>query len=134
VPVNRLRAEPYSFTYSSGLRQPERLIVRDLTTWRAVWAAIWRNITPVPEPPVVDFAREMIVVAALGERQSGGFGIFIESARVTSNGLAVGIRTVAPGPRCNTFGASTQPVDIARLSRIDGVVRFTDVAVVADCQ
>jgi hypothetical protein len=134
VPVNRLRAEPYSFADNSGMRESERLVVRDETTWRTVWAAIWRNSTTVPEVPSIDFAREMLVVAALGQRGTGGFGILVESARMTNDGLAVRIRTFAPGARCVTTQALTQPVDVARLPRSDGAVRFRDVAVVVDCK
>lgn len=126
VPLVRLRAEPYSFAFYSGLVEPRRLVVRDRAAWAEVWAAIWRRHSPLPALPEVDFAREMLVVAALGERPTGGYGILVDSAAATAEGLAVRIRTISPAPGCGVTLALTQPVDIARLPRHDGVVLFHD--------
>ena len=134
VPVTRLRAEPYSFTYYSGLKAAERLVIRDEATWQTTWAAIWRNTTPGPALPAIDFEREMLVVAALGERSTGGFSIVVESASATGTALTVRIHSTAPGSSCLTTQAQTQPVDIARLPRIQGPVSFLDDASVVDCR
>jgi predicted small secreted protein len=134
VAVTRLRAEPYSFTFSSGLRTPQRTVVRDEAAWRAAWAAMWQGYSPQPALPPVDFAREVVVVAALGERMTGGYQIFVDSATTTAGGgVVVHVRTEAPGPRCGTTQALTQPVDLARLPRPAGEVTFQDRAVVTDC-
>jgi hypothetical protein len=134
VPVTRLRPEPFSFTYNSGLRTAERLVIRDEATWQATWAAISGNITPAPPRPAIDFEREMLVVAALGERSTGGYSIIIESASATGEALTVRIHSTAPGSTCVTTQAFTQPVDVARLPRMAGPVSFVDDASVADCR
>lgn len=129
VPVVRLRTEPCpqcSFEYYSGLTEAQRLVVRDRAAWTEVWAAIWRRHSPLPALPEVDFARDMLVVAALGERPSGGYGILVDSAAATPEGLVVLIRTISPEPSCAVTLALTQPVDIARLPRHDGAVLFSD--------
>ncbi|HVE78445.1 MAG TPA: protease complex subunit PrcB family protein [Gemmatimonadaceae bacterium] len=133
LPVTRLRAEPYSFTYNSGLRQPARFVIRDEVEWRAAWDAVHGSLSPKPELPAVDFAREMVVVAALGERSSGGYGILVDSARAAGTGALVYLRTIAPGTRCGTTGALTQPVDLARLPRREGGVEFRERAEVTRC-
>jgi hypothetical protein len=76
----------------------------------------------------------MIVVAALGERPTGGFDIVVESATASGDALTVRIRTIAPGPSCITTDVLTQPVDVARLPRTADVVRFVDDASVVDCR
>jgi hypothetical protein len=76
----------------------------------------------------------MVVVAALGQRNSGGYTIRVDSALTTIDGLTVWITTTDPGSHCLTTAALTQPVDIASLPRIDGAVRFVDVHSVVDCQ
>ena len=134
VAVTRLRGEPYPLTHYSGLTTAQRLVVRDEAAWRDAWAAIWRDATPAPPLPSIDFAREMVVVAALGERNSGGYGILIDSAAASGGGLRVFVRTTSPGPRCFVTGALTQPVDAARLPRVDGPVEFVERAEVTDCR
>jgi hypothetical protein len=133
VRVVRLRPEPYSLTYFSGLDEPQRTVVRDELAWRAAWAAIWRRHSPEPPLPHVDFKREMLVIAALGSRPTTGYGILVDSAFAEGEGLLVQIRTVAPGARCGTGQALTQPVDVARVTRTEGAVRFRDQPQVHDC-
>ena len=134
VPVVRLRAEPYSLTYLSGLDEPRRTVVRDEPAWREAWSGIWRRHSPEPPLPQVDFAREMLVVAALGTRPTTGYSILIDSAFADGEGLLVQVRTIAPGPRCGTGQALTQPVDVARVPRTEGAVRFRDRPEVHDCR
>jgi hypothetical protein len=133
VPVLRLSSGPRSFTYYSGLIEPQRLVVRDQVTWAEAWAAIWRGHSPTPELPTVDFAREMLVIVALGERPTGGYTILVDSAATTTEGLTVWIRIMAPGSGCGVTTALSQPVDVARLPRSDGAVRFIDGAEVQAC-
>lgn len=133
VPITRFRAEPYPLTLSSGLVEPARAVVRDDALWRATWTAIWSNHWPEPALPAVDFAREMVVVAALGERASGGYAILVDSATVAGGALLVHLRTLSPGPRCYVTAALTQAVDAVRLPRHDGPVAFRERAEVVDC-
>jgi hypothetical protein len=54
----------------SGFPDLTRLVVRDSAMWRAVWARLVapdvRRPPPAAEPPPVDFARELVIVAAQG--------------------------------------------------------------------
>ena len=133
VPVVRLRAEPHSFTFYSGLTDRQRLVVRDAVTWTQVWDRIWHGRSPVPELPQIDFAGEMVVVAALGQRPTGGYDILVDSAEANQEGLTVRVRTISPGRTCMVTQALTQPVDIARLPRTEGAVRFEDRAEARVC-
>lgn len=133
VAVTRLRGEPYSFAYYSGVTQPERLVIRDEAAWQAAWATIWPAFAPIPAAPGVDFSKEMIVLVALGGRSTGGYSILVDSAMTTSTGLTVWIGTSSPGATCITTQAFTQPIDIARIQRIDAPVHFVDVPSVTHC-
>jgi hypothetical protein len=124
LPVTRLRAEPFSFAYSSGLVTPQQVVIRTPAQWKQVWTDIWQNHSTHPALPEIDFAQEMVVVAALGERPTGGYSIFIDAASTEADGIAVRIRSVSPTNGCGVTLALTQPVDIARIPRKEGRVRF----------
>ena len=134
VPVTRLRSDPHPFTYYSEIRQPERLVIRDQAAWVDAWASLWPALAPIPAPPNVDFGREMIVFVALGERPSSGYSILVDSASTSAQGLTISIGSSAPGPHCGTTLALTQPVDIARLPRIETPVHFVETSRIANCQ
>jgi protease stability complex PrcB-like protein len=131
--VTRLGPETASFTYYSGMRQSQRLVVRDQATWQQTWSTIWSNTSAVPALPAVDFDREMVIVAALGERTSGGFSILVDRVTESGNGLTVSVRSVSPGSSCIVTLALTQPVDIVRVTRRDGMVSFTETTAVQNC-
>lgn len=134
LPVVRLRPEPASFTYYSGLTQPQQLVIRDQTAWRQVWESIWRGHSPQPPLPDIDFGRDMVIVAALGARNTGGYSVFIDSASAGPSGVTLRIRSVSPGTACITTQAVTQPVDIARLPRREGPVIFAERQEIQDCR
>lgn len=134
VTVTRFRTEPYPFSVYSSVSDAERVVIRDAVTWQAAWASLFPARAPIPAPPNVDFTKEMVVFAALGSRPTGGFGILVDSAAITSSGLLVWVGTLSPGPHCVTTQAFTSPADIARLPRTDMVVHFADVPKVAECQ
>jgi len=121
------------FTYYSGIDDSTRLVVRDAASWRARWDAINRAMKPPPPLPQVDFAREMVVVAALGRRASGGWSIVIDSAAWRGRVVDVFVRQLAPGRGCFTSAAISAPVDVALLPRRDAPVRFTERLVREDC-
>ena len=133
VPVVRLRSDPYPFAFYSGLDKPDRIVIRDPVTWQTVWKEIWRGSSEVPPLPAIDFSNEMIVVAALGARSTGGYRILIDGANEVANGgVNVTIRSTSP-LNCLVTEAFTQPVDIARVP-IRGRVEFTERSEVHQCQ
>jgi hypothetical protein len=133
IPVTRLRVEPYTFTYNSGLTDSARIVVQDANTWAATWTAIWSRHSPQPALPTIDFSQEMLVVAALGTRSSGGYGIFVDSAYQRADHIEVVIRKVSPGSRCIVTAALSAPVDVARLPRSSQPVRYRERSVVRNC-
>jgi len=134
LPMVRLRSEPYSFTFYSGMDAPARMVVRDAVTWQAVWNQIHLRQSPVPPLPPIDFARDMIVVVALGSRSTGGYGIRLDgAAEAANNGIAVIVESSSPGSDCGVTEAFTQPVDIARVPLRGGPVSFIERSHVSHC-
>jgi hypothetical protein len=121
------------YRHTSGLTERERIVVRDASTWAALWPRILGSHRPMPPVPSVDFAREMVVVASMGTRSSGGYTIAIDSVFVARDTLRVVVREQSPGPRCGTTAALTMPVALARLERSELPVSFISRAAVRDC-
>ena len=134
LPMVRLRSEPYSFTFYSGLDRPARIVIRDALAWRVVWNQIYLRQSPVPPLPAIDFSRDMMVVVALGSHSTGGYSILLAGASEAANtGIAVIVDSSSPGSNCIVTEAFTQPVDIARLPLRNGAVSFVERSHVSDC-
>jgi hypothetical protein len=130
VPIEHLAPAP---AIGSNLREPARLVVEDETAWAEIWARAFGAGDAAPPRPSVDFARERVLVVALGERTSGGFSILVEGVLETSGGYVARVVSTAPGPRCAVITMMTQPVDVVRLPRAKGKVVFEERAKVDDC-
>ena len=123
----------WPYRMNSGLTEAERIVVRDSASWAALWPRIVGTHSPRPRPPRVDFASEMVIVASMGVRSSGGYLVAIDSIVARDDTLRVLVREQSPGPRCGTTAALTEPVAIARIARSDLPVHFTTRNVVRDC-
>jgi len=133
IPLERFRTDMASFTSYSGIEDSLRLVVRDEQAWRAIWRVIHRRVAPVPPLPSIDFQQEMVVVAALGARRSGGFGIRVDSATDLGDSVEIVVRKDVPGKGCLLSSALTQPLDLVRLPARPLPVRFRDRSVVEHC-
>jgi hypothetical protein len=74
---------------SGGFAEPARTVIRDAAAWEAAWKKGNAHRSPVPKAPPVDFAKEMVAVAALGTKPTGGWSVEIVGARVESGGLKI---------------------------------------------
>jgi hypothetical protein len=102
------RLGPWHYT---GIDDARRTVVSSEAAWRAVWRALYGRQTPAPEPPAVDFDRDIVVLVAMGNRGSGGFVIGVEDVTRAGDALHVAVLETAPGPTCVVTQALTQPVD-----------------------
>jgi hypothetical protein len=134
VALTRLRAEPYSFAYSSGFDEAAQLVIRDTAAWAQAWARIYARHGEAPPRPAFDPATERLVLVAIGTRATGGFSILLDSALVARDTLVVHATSSRPGQRCGTTAALTQPVDVARVPRLEAPVRFAVRETVTECR
>ena len=133
VSLTRLRAGARAFSTYSGITEDSNFVVRDSASWRQLWERINKPFIPPPALPPIDFAREMVVVAALGARPSAGYDVTIASVDRGSGGMEVNVRTRAPAPGCPVEAVVTQPVDLARVPFTSGPVRFREFNEVIPC-
>lgn len=119
VPHETLVSQAYS-----GIESPLREVIREPAAWEDLWRRIHAGTSPVPPPPPVDFEREMLVVAALGTRMSGGFGISVTRVIAGEEGLRVTLRESCPPPGAMVTMALVQPVQVIRVPRADQPVVF----------
>jgi hypothetical protein len=122
-----------TFRYSSGVETATRETVRDAAAWGGLWARLTARSGPRLPAPEVDWSREMVLVAAMGQRRSGGYAIRIESVRRAGGELVAEVVQTSPGPRCGVAAALSAPADVVIVPRSDAPVRWTVRETVTDC-
>jgi hypothetical protein len=121
--------EAHYASFYSGFETPIRFVIRDQAAWETFWRTMHANEFPQPDVPAIDFTTRMVVAAAMGTRNSGGYSIRIASL---SAGTARVVST-SPGSQCVVPGVITQPVDAAVAPRVEGTIRFEESSEVHDC-
>ena len=119
-----LTAEQPSITvtreYFSGITSPTDRLITSEGEWARVWAAIYSNRNPVPVRPEINFAREALVLSALGT--SPGINNLIEGVRVFERGVVVRVVKERYSERCLVLTAVGQPVHVVRIQKPQGEV------------
>jgi len=125
---------PIALHAPARLEAPARIVVRSAAALADVWARLYAGVPQPPPLPAVDFAREMVLVAALGARPSGGHGVAIARAALDGGVLRVEVVETRPGAGCMTTQVITYPVAAARVALHDGAVEFVDRVETNDCR
>ena len=107
----------------------KRVVIRTREDFSDLWKEFTAPIPPtngiLPPPPDVDFSKEMVVVAAMGQRPSSGYWIFIDGACEVDNQVEVFVSSIEEV--CGAaLGVVTYPADAVRLPRTDLPVVFRE--------
>jgi hypothetical protein len=123
---------PLAAVATSGFTEPVELVLRDAAALATAWRTLHAG-APAEAPPAVDFARQMVVLLAIGERSSGGHDVRVDEIVATGDGATVRYTVTSPGASCMTTMAITSPAVAVPVARAAGAVRFERREVVREC-
>lgn len=116
-----------------GMSQRARWVIRDRAEFDELWNKVMSSTSDKPPLPEVDFSREMLIVAAMGQQPSV-YEIIIDSACEVDNQLEVLVRSTR-FLSCGAYlGLLPETVDIVRLPKTDLPVVFRETEATADCK
>lgn len=131
--VSMRRDDNAATLFQGGLTEPTRLLVRNDAQWRAVWSQLVGHVSPSPEPPPIDFTKEMVVVASLGTKPTAGHLVRVTRAGRMSGVTYVEIVSTSPGARCKLPPRPSAPADVVVMPKLDEPVTFVETYVVSAC-
>lgn len=123
-----------SLVVNSGILDPLRVVIRDRDDWRETWKLINTPRFPRPPLPEIDFSREMLIVVAMGQRNTGGYDVIVDGVYEKDKKLEVDVKTTSPGRSCGLPGMATEPVDVVRVPKSDYPVVFRETDVTRECK
>ena len=114
---------------SSGITGSRRLVILDQATWTHFWSEMGAGVRPQ-----VDFANDLVIAVAAGERNTGGHDIEVRRVTRAGNELRIEVLETYPSEGCVTTQAKTQPVDVVMVAAT-GVTKwsFFDSRAVGPC-
>lgn len=139
IPLGQMIAgQRLPFRPNSYLPDQIRTVVRDRNSWIDLWKRM-HSVDPshpdpnLPPAPEIDFSREMLIVAGMGNQPSSGFAVFIDAAYERGPALIAVVRSVSPGRNCGVATVITSPVDIVRVTRTGLPVTFRETSILSQC-
>ncbi len=127
-------SEPAFSNRQSDIRDALRTVIRDAESWQRLWTGVAGSRTPPPDRPDIDFGQEMVIVAALGMRGTGGYGIEIQEVYLEGARLVAVVVETSPGPDCMTTQAFSAPAVGVRVAHSDLPVTFVERRVTLECE
>lgn len=92
------------------------ILVKSESDWEKVWIQAKGRFDPLPERPTVDFSRQYVIAAFMGQRPSSGFRIEISGIEKRGKVLDVFVKKYeTPG----MLTVMTSPFYLARIPRGD---------------
>jgi hypothetical protein len=121
--------EPVTFTtirddWNSKILSQRTQVIRDQRTWEAVWPDVVA-FTPVPPTPHIDFTRENVVVAAMGETPDTCWRAQVVSILRNEFSAHVAVEFQRPQPSCSCPAAIGHPVHAVRTATLPPAVSFS---------
>lgn len=107
----------------SAYEMAEETVVRDRAAWEAAWQQLHNGLAAEPLP-AVDFTRDMVLLVAAGQRSTGGTSVRVDSVTAGAGGALVRYTVTEPGAGCMSTQVMTAPVEVVRVPRVAGAVRF----------
>lgn len=102
--------------------ESRREVIRDAETWIRTWEELREGTSLPAEPPAVDFARDMVILAALGT-QGCVSKVTIREVNRQGQELVVNLLEAPPAPNCVCI-VSERPFHLIRLQKSDLPARF----------
>jgi len=126
--------EAESLRFYSGITTQQRLVVRDSATWATLWQQIVAPYQPAPAVPSIDFAGNVVIVAAMGTRNTGGYSITVDDVHTLADDAWISITEQSPGSGCIVTDALTAPVAVVVVPRFAGRAMFLEHTSQTTCQ
>lgn len=116
---------------SGGISDSLRTVIRDADEFSRVWRQATSQQASPPPPPQIDFSADMVVLVSAG-RLTPDDQIQIDSVRVAREmnaaGQMVETLSIFTGTTlaCRRIEIDAYPLEIVRVRRFDGPIRFVD--------
>lgn len=124
---------PLFSTLYSNIQQPMRAVIHDEDAWSVLWGQMVAAGLAPATPPQVDFTKNDVVVAAMGERRAAGYEIAITGIERVAGGLRVDVASKSPSPLCDRAEVITTPLHAVVIPKTSEPIRFAETNVVLAC-
>ena len=127
---------------NSGFTRNSEFVIQDSDEFTRRWKGVQQG-APDAALPTVDFEKIIVVLVAMGTRNTDGHSVRVDSVTMdsattgapvkSSSGTTVHYTVTSPGARCMSMQMLTSPIEVISFERVTGVVKFRKRSVSGGC-
>ncbi len=106
---------------NSLILQPRYVVAQDIESFRQLWL---EHTGTADTMPMVDFSKEMVIAAFMGEQATGGYSLNIDEVVEEQQRLRIKVAKVAPQPDQMVIQMLTAPAHLVAVPRRDLPIDF----------
>ena len=106
----------------SGIQEPAEEVIKDQAAWAKAWAK--HAAKPNETAPEIDFSKQMVVLVALGRKNTGGYSVQISKIEPVGDRLQISVVRTTPAPGAMTIQALTAPFHMVVVAKSDLKPKF----------
>ena len=122
LPIRSLKKGAFS-----GIREAKQEVVKGADAWEKLWKQHSTAVGGSDKIPAVDFSKEMVVVATMGTKRTGGYTIEIVGVDDKGKTLKISVKQTSPPPDAMTIQALTAPFHFVAVPKSDLKPEFVEV-------
>jgi len=122
LPIRSLKKGAFS-----GVREAKQEVVKSADAWEKLWKQHTTSAGESEKIPAVDFSKEMVVVATMGTKRTGGYTIEIVGVEAKDKTLRISVKKTSPPPDAMTIQALTAPFHFVAVPKSDLKPEFVEV-------
>ncbi|MBL4594663.1 MAG: protease complex subunit PrcB family protein [Flavobacteriales bacterium] len=112
----------------------EYQVISNEQEFKKVWDLAFANFMDKEPFPSVSFETQLVLLVAMGERNSGGYNISIKSIDETKTNVVVTVEESKPGSTCITTTVMAYPYQIVTIDKSKKEVTFKKTEKVIECE
>jgi len=110
----------------SGVKEARQEVIKEAAQWEKLWKQHGLSANSAQKIPAVDFSKEMVIVATMGVKRTGGYAIEIAGAEVSGQSLKISVKQSSPPPGALTIQALTAPFHFVAAPKSDLKPEFVE--------
>jgi len=122
LPIRSLKKGAFS-----GIREAKQEAVKSADAWEKLWKQHATAAGESEKIPAVDFSKEMVVVATMGTKRTGGYTIEIVGVEAKDKALRISVKKTSPPPDAMTIQALTAPFHFVAVPKSNLKPEFVEV-------
>lgn len=108
----------------TGIEKSQNVIIYSKDEFDKFWGQVYKNVSPVPAVPEIDFEKYIVIGACAGSKSTGGYGVEITGVVENEKNVVITINETSPPEGSFVTQVITSPGHIIKIKKTHKEILF----------